>query len=116
MSVVPDGLLFPADLFRYQIQGSNSTGGVFRLARPELETPWGRLAENAYERNINGNTVTALRDLEKGDEPVGDWERSLREQLSGGVRGVGLRRLWSTKGNVTSLVEGLKRLSDTSPV
>lgn len=116
MSVAPDALLFPADLFRYQIQGSNSTGGVFRLARPELETPWGKLAGNAYERNINGNTVAALRDLEKGDEPVGDWERTLREQLSGGVRGVGLRRLWSTKGNITSIVEGLKRLSDTSLV
>lgn len=116
MSVAPDALLFSADLFRYRIQGSNSTGGVFRLARLGLETPWGRLAENSYERNINGNTVTALRDLEKGDEPVGDWERSLREQISSGVRGGGLRRLWSTRGNVTSLVEGLKRFSDTSPV
>lgn len=116
MSVAPGALLFPADLFRYQIQGSNSTGGVFRLARPELATPWGRLAESAYERNINGNTIAALRDLEKGDEPVGDWERSLREQLGAGVRGVGLRRLWSTKGNVTSLVEGLKRLSESTTV
>lgn len=116
MSVAPDALFFPADLFRYQIKGSNSAGGMFRLARPELETPWGKLAGNAYERNINGNTVAALRDLEKGDEPVGDWERTLREQLSGGVRGIGLRRLWSTKGNITSMVEGLKRLSDTSLV
>lgn len=116
MSVAPDALLFPADLFRYQIQGSNSTGGVFWFTRLELETPWGRLGKNVYERNINGNTLAVLRDLEKGDEPIGDWERSLREQLGGGVRGVGLRRLWSTKGNVTSLVEGLKRLSDTSLV
>lgn len=116
MSVAPDALFFPADLFRYQIQGSNNTGGVFWIARLELETPWGRLEKNAYERNINGNTVAALRDLEKGDEPVGDWERSLREQLGGGGKGVGLRRLWSTKGNVTSLVEGLKRFSDTSLV
>lgn len=116
MSIAPDALLFPADLFRYQIQGSNSTGGVFWFERLELVTPWGRLGNNVYERNINGNTVAALRALEKGDEPDGDWERSLREQLGGGVRGVGLRRLWSTKGNVTSLVEGLKRLSDTSLV
>ena len=114
ISVAPDALLFPADLFRYQIQGSNTTGGVFGLARLELGTPWGRLEENAYERNINGNTVAVLRELEKGDEPAGDWERSLREQFGGGVRSVGLRRLWSTKGNVTSLVEGLKRLSGTS--
>ena len=48
ISVAPDALLFPADLFRYQIQGCNTTGGVFGLARLELGTPWGRLEGNAY--------------------------------------------------------------------
>ena len=116
LSITPDVLLFPPDQFRYQIQGSNSAGGVFRLVRLELETPWGQLKQGSYAKDINGNTVAVLRELEKGDEPEGDWERSLREQFGVGARGVGLRRLWSTKGNAPSMIEGLKRLSDTSVV
>lgn len=114
LQATPEGLFWAADLFRYQAQGSNSAGGVFRLDRPQLETPWGRLSDGHYVRDINGNTVAMLRELEKGDEPAGDWERTLRDQLGEGVKAVGLRRLWSTKGNATSLVEGLKRRSEAS--
>lgn len=114
LRIAPEILFFSADLFRYQVQGSNSAGGVFQLNRLVLETPWGLLSADSYERDITGNTAATLRQLEKGDEPAGDWERTLRDQLGDGIKSVGLRRLWSTKGNATSLVEGLKRLFEVS--
>jgi 8-oxo-dGTP pyrophosphatase MutT (NUDIX family) len=114
LNAAPEVLFWAADLFRYQTQGSNSAGGVFRINRSELETPWGRLSDGNYVRSINGNTVATLRGLEKGDEPAGDWERTLRDQLGEGVKAVGIRRLWSTKGNVTSLVEGLTKTTAAS--
>lgn len=101
-------LFLPVELFHYRITGSNKDGGEFCLERQEVQTPWGRLQGGSYEKRITGKTAATLRDLEKGDDPEGDWERNLREQLGEGVRGGGLRRLWSTKGNVPSLVEGLK--------
>lgn len=115
LRILPEILFFPVDLFRYRIIGSNKAGGKLQLERREITTTWGSLNGEIYERDINGNTVAALRELEKGDEPPGDWERTLREQLGGGVRGIGLRRLWSTKGNAPCLVEGLRRISETSP-
>jgi ADP-ribose pyrophosphatase YjhB (NUDIX family) len=115
LRISPDILFFSAGLFRYQILGSNKAGGKLQLKRLDLITPWGNLNGDIYERDINGNTVATLRELEKGDEPIGDWERTLREQFGEGVRGIGLRRLWSTKGNVPCLVEGLRRVSETSP-
>ena len=115
LRILPDILFFPVGLFRYRILGSNKAGGKLQLKRLEITTPWGSLNGEIYERDITGNTVATLRELEKGDEPSGDWERTLREQFGGGVRGVGLRRLWSTKGNAPCLVEGLRRISETSP-
>lgn len=115
LRILPEILSFPVDLFRYRIIGSNKAGGKLQLERREITTTWGSLNGEIYERDINGNTVATLRELEKGDEPRGDWERTLREQLGGGVRGIGLRRLWSTKGNAPCLVEGLRRISETSP-
>jgi ADP-ribose pyrophosphatase YjhB (NUDIX family) len=115
LCILPDILFFPVGLFRYQILGSNEIGGTLHLKRVELVTPWGCLNGDIYERDINGNTVATLRELERGDEPSGDWERTLREQFGAGVRGIGLRRLWSTKGNAPCLVEGFRRISETSP-
>lgn len=114
LQATPQVVFWAADLFRYQVLGSNRDGGVFRLNRPPLETSWGRLSADSYERDINGKTVATLRALEKGDEPAGDWERTLRDQLGEGVKAVGLRRLWSTKGNATSLVEGLTKITAAS--
>ena len=115
LCILPDILFFPVELFRYQILGSSNLGGSFKLKRLDLITPWGRLCGDIYERDINGSTVATLRELEKGDDPPGDWERTLREQFGGGVRAIGLRRLWSTKGNASCLVGGLRRTSETSP-
>ncbi len=111
LQVMAEDLFYAANLFHYQVQGSNSAGGVFRLKRSNLETPWGRLCDGNFARDINGNAVTTLRDLEKGDDPSSDhWDRALRDQLGEGIRAIGLRKLSSTKGNLPSLVEGLNRL------
>ncbi|MGJ0524380.1 hypothetical protein ACR42A_12605 [Burkholderia gladioli] len=115
LSISPDTLFFPPEIFRYQIVGNKKAGGRLRLARLDVTTLWGCLRGNIYERDVNGNTVAIIRDLEKGDDPQGDWERTLREQLGAAVRATGLRRLWSTKGNTPSLIEGLRRMSPTSP-
>ncbi len=109
LRIAPAIAFFPVDLFRFKIAGSNKEGGAFRLEREELQTPWGRLQGGLYEKDITGKTATTLRELEKGDEPDGDWERNLREQFGEGVRGIGLRRLWSNKGNSSCLVAGLRR-------
>ncbi|MFL9895639.1 hypothetical protein [Paraburkholderia sp. RL17-381-BIF-C] len=115
LSISPDTLFFPSDIFRYRIVGSKKAGGRFRLARLDITTPWGCLRGDIYERDVNGNAVAIIRELEKGDDPQGDWERTLREQLGAEVRALGLRRLWSTKGNTPSLIEGLRRMSPASP-
>ena len=115
LRILPDILFLPVDRFRYQVRGSNKAGGKLQLKRLDVITPWGSLNGDIYERDINGNTVATLRELERGDEPSGDWERTLRDQFGEGVRGIGLRRLWSTKGNTPCLVEGLRRISETKP-
>lgn len=111
LSIAPAIVFFAVDLFHYSITGSNKAGGAFRIERKELQTPWGFLQGGFYEKEISGKTVTTLRNLEKGDDPDGDWERNLREQFGEGVRGIGLRRLWSKKGNTSCLVAGLQRTS-----
>lgn len=113
LSISPNFLFFPAELFCYKISGSDKSGGEFRLERSKIETPWGILQNEDYEKSITGKTVTALRDLKKGDEPDGDWERNLREQFGEGVKSIGLRRLWTNKGNLSCLVAGL---SGNSPL
>ncbi|MGV8893920.1 MAG: hypothetical protein ACOH2K_13455 [Burkholderiaceae bacterium] len=112
LRISPDILFLPVSIFQYRVLGSNKDGGVFFLTRIDIVTPWADLKGDCFERAINGNTVATLRELERGDEPQGDWERSLRDQLGSAVRGVGLRRLWSTKGNFASLTEGLLRSSE----
>lgn len=111
LRISPDILFLPVELFCYRIVGSNKDGGEFRLERQEIQTPWGGLQAGYYEKTVTGKTTTILRELEKGEDPDGDWERNLREQFSEGVRGVGLRRLWSSKGNTSCLVDGLRRIS-----
>ncbi|MDY0134064.1 MAG: hypothetical protein RBS14_00025 [Atribacterota bacterium] len=113
LRIAPAIAFFPSELFRYRIAGSNKVGGEFRIEREELQTPWGRLQGGRYVKDITGKTTTALRELEKGDEPDGDWERNLREQFGEGVRGVGLRRLWSNKGNSSCLVAGLRIIPES---
>jgi len=113
LRIAPAIVFFPCELFRYRIAGSNKVGGEFRIEREELQTPWGRLQGGCYVKDITGKTTTALRELEKGDEPDGDWERNLREQFGEGVRGIGLRRLWSNKGNSSCLVAGLRRIPES---
>jgi 8-oxo-dGTP pyrophosphatase MutT (NUDIX family) len=104
-------LFFPTNIFQYSILGSNKDGGVLQLARLGISTPWAELRGDLFERVITGNTVASLRQLEKGDDPDGDWERSLRDQLGPGVREIGLRRMWTTRGNQASLADGLLRMS-----
>jgi len=113
LRISPDILFFPVELFYYRISGSNKGGGEFRLERQKIQTPWGCLQAGHYEKNVTGKTTTTLRELEKGEDPDGDWERNLREQFSEGVRGIGLRRLWSSKGNTSCLVDGLRRISES---
>lgn len=112
LRISPDCLFFPVEVFRYNISGSNKEGGRFRLERQEVHTSWGCLLGHCYEKDITGKTTTTLRELEKGDEPGGDWERNLREQFGEGIRGLGLRRLWSNKGNSSCLVLGLRRTQE----
>ncbi|KXB29297.1 hypothetical protein AT959_15095 [Dechloromonas denitrificans] len=113
LRISPDILFLPAELFFYKIAGSNKLGGELRLERQKIQTPWGCLQAGHYEKNVTGKTMTTLRELEKGEDPDGDWERNLREQFSEGVRGIGLRRLWSSKGNISCLVDGLRRISES---
>lgn len=115
LRISPDILFLPVGLFRYQIRGNKEVGGQLQVRRCALDTPWGRLTDDIYEKDISGNTLAALRDLEKGEEPSGDWERTLRDQFGEGLRRIGLRRLWSTRGNQPCLVQGLRRISDNAP-
>lgn len=112
LRILPEILFFPIDLFRYKVVGSNREGGVFRLEREGVQTPWAFLQPEVYEKNITGKTATSLRLLEKGEDPGGDWERNFREQFGDGVKRIGLRRLWSNKGKISCLVGGLRKFSE----
>ena len=116
LRIDPDILMLGATLFSYRVEGSNKDGGVLTVERSRMATPWGELAGAVSRLAIGGNTVSILRELERGDSPEGlpdvkakSWERNLRDQLSG-LTALGLRRLWSTKHNVSSLVEGLRHI------
>ncbi len=116
LRIDPDILMLGATLFGYRVDGSNKDGGVLTVERSSVTTPWCELAGVASRLSIGGNTVSILRELERGDSPEGlpdvkakSWERNLRDQLSG-LTALGLRRLWSTKHNVSSLVEGLRHI------
>jgi 8-oxo-dGTP pyrophosphatase MutT (NUDIX family) len=117
LSIDPNILMLGAKLFGYRVEGSNKDGGVLIVERSSVTTPWCELAGAVSRLSIGGNTVRILRELERGDSPEGlpdvkakSWERNLRDQLSG-LPSLGLRRLWSTKHNISSLVEGLRRIS-----
>jgi 8-oxo-dGTP pyrophosphatase MutT (NUDIX family) len=116
LRIDPDILMLGATLFGYRVDGSNKDGGVLTVERNSVTTPWCELAGVVSRLSIGGNTVSILRELERGDSPEGlpdvkakSWERNLRDQLSG-LTALGLRRLWSTKHNVSSLVEGLRHI------
>jgi 8-oxo-dGTP pyrophosphatase MutT (NUDIX family) len=116
LRIDPDILMLAATLFSYRVEGSNKDGGFLTVERSRMATPWGELAGAVSRLAIGGNTVSILRELERGDSPEGlpgvkakSWERNLRDQLSG-LTALGLRRLWSTKHNVSSLVEGLRHI------
>ncbi len=113
LRIAPDILFFSASLFQYQFRGSNAGGGEVRIKRLDVLTPWAKLYGEVYERDIKGSTLSILRELEKGDEPSSEWDRALRDQLGDGLRSIGLRRLWSMKGNTTCLIEGLKPIPGT---
>lgn len=110
-------LMFGAGLFSYRIDGSNKDGGIVTVKRKTINTTWAELVGETIEKSINGNTVSILRELERGDDPTGapgvkagDWEKNLREQLYG-LKKLGLRRMWTRKHNTSSLVEHLQHLS-----
>jgi hypothetical protein len=116
LRIDPNILMLGAELFGYQVVGSNKDGGVLIVERSSVTTPWCELAGAVLRLSIGGNTVSILRELERGDSPEGlpdvkakSWERNLRDQLSG-LPYLGLRRLWSTKHNISSLVEGLRHI------
>jgi 8-oxo-dGTP pyrophosphatase MutT (NUDIX family) len=116
LRIDPDILMLGATLFGYRVEGSCKDGGVLTVERSSLTTPWCELAGAVSRLSIGGNTVSILRELERGDSPedlpdvkAKSWERNLRDQLSG-LTALGLRRLWSTKHNVSSLVEGLRHI------
>lgn len=120
LRISPKILMFAAGLFAYRIEGSNKDGGMLIVERRNLSTPWGELLGDSVRRSITGNTVRILRDLERGDDPsgspgvkAGDWEKNLREQLSE-LKSLGLRRLWTTKQNTSSIVDGLWRIDSKS--
>lgn len=112
LRISPDILFFTPDGFLYQILGNTSAGGKIRIKRNDLATIWGWLEGDEYVKDISGRTVTTLRELEKGDEPEGDWGKNLREQLGEGLKAIGIRRIWSEKGNIPCLVDGLRKFSD----
>ena len=116
LRIDPEILMLGATLFGYRVVGSNKDGGFLTVERSRVTTPWGELAGAVSRLAIGGNTVSILRELERGDSPedlpdvkAKSWERNLRDQLSG-LTALGLRRLWSTKHNVSSLVEGLRHI------
>ncbi len=118
LRIDPDILMIGAGLFGYRVDGSNEDGGFLTVERFGAATPWGELAGEVSRLPINGNTITILRELQRGDSPEGlegvkakSWERNLRDQLAK-LRSLGLRRLWSTKNNVSTLVDGLRQLKD----
>lgn len=115
LRISPDILFFTPDGFLYQILGNTSAGGKVRIKRNDQATIWGWLEGDEYIKDISGRTVATLRELEKGDEPEGDWGKNLREQLGEGLKAIGIRRIWSEKGNIPCLVDGLRKFSDERP-
>jgi len=114
LRIEPRILMMGAGLFGYRVDGSNTDGGFLTVERFSVTTPWGELAGEVSRLPINGNTIRILRELQRGDSPEGldgvkakSWERNLRDQLAK-LQSLGLRRLWSTKHNVSTLVEGLR--------
>lgn len=112
----PDALLFAPELFEYDIQGSSSFGGHITVRREPVKTPFGRLEGDYIERPLNANAIRILRELERGDEPsvadgirAADWEKNLREQLLSELHGLGLRRLWTSRQGMSTLVGGIRR-------
>ena len=89
---------------------------MLTVTRDEVTTVWGKLLGDTTRVSINGNTISILRELQRGDEPkdlpgmkADSWERNLREQLKS-LKLLGLRRFWTTKNNVSSLVDGIRVL------
>lgn len=116
LNIDPQCLMIGAALFTYRVEGSNADGGVLTVTRDEVTTVWGKLLGDTTRVSINGNTISILRELQRGDEPkdlpgmkADSWERNLREQLKS-LKLLGLRRFWTTKNNVSSLVDGIRVL------
>lgn len=117
LRIAPEILMMGAGLFGYRVDGSNADGGFLTVERFSLTTPWGELAGEVSRLSINGNTIRILRELQRGDSPEGldgvkakSWERNLRDQLAI-LQSLGLRRLWSIKHNVSTLVDELRPLN-----
>lgn len=115
LRIDPEILMLGAGAFGYRLEGNNTDGGLLTVERFSVTTPWGVLAGEVSRLSIGGNTIRILRELQRGDSPEGSdgvkaksWERNLRDQLAT-LPSLGLRRLWSTKHNVSTLVEGLLR-------
>lgn len=117
LRISPEILMMGAGLFGYRVDGSNADGGFLTVERFSVTTPWGELVGEVSRVSINGNTIRILRELQRGDSPEGldgvkakSWERNLRDQLAI-LQSLGLRRLWSTKHNVSTLVDELRPLN-----
>jgi 8-oxo-dGTP pyrophosphatase MutT (NUDIX family) len=117
LSIDPNILMFSPGLFTYAIEGDDQEGGLLRISRNSLSTPWAVLAGETVSFEINRNTLRILRALERGEDPLaktnllaGDWERNLRQQLSPELRRIGLRKLWATENKSSSLV-GILRVT-----
>lgn len=117
----PAVLFFDASLFRYAIDGGrDEREGVFRFERREVQTPWGRLAGDAFRRPIKRNIIRILRELEQGNDPekdginAGDWAANLRQQLLPDVNRLGMSTPWSTANSKPSLMAGLTLLEGDS--
>lgn len=118
VSITPEILMFAPALFGYAIEEVGHGGGRLVVVRSPVSTPWGVLGGARLEQQMNRNTLRILRALECHEDPVGrmdllagDWERNLRQQMTAGLRNLGLRKLWTTESKVSSLVAGIIRLT-----
>ncbi len=117
LSIGKDLLMLASGLFSYAIEGDEQKGGVLHVCRNGITTPWGELAGEALNLEVNRNTLRILRALERGEDPLGrsdllagDWERNLRQQLTPELRRIGLRKLWVTENKASSLVDGIRSM------
>ncbi|MDP2792915.1 MAG: NUDIX hydrolase [Sulfurisoma sp.] len=117
LSIEPGLVMFGPELFAYALDDAGSDGGMLRLERNSVATPWGDLSGETLAKPIKRNTLLILQALERCEYPesvsgvnAASWEKNLRDQILPAVQQIGLRKLWVTESKSVTLAAGVRRL------